>query len=177
MFSVGFILSFVTYLSLVLLTDPIESGLSKVLPSKVAKILAPSTSAFVGSMPIVLNYFGYVSAFAVLFNLIIVPIIGVVFSLNFIAVIGILISPYLSFLCILPDLIFTALTWFISSINYFAFLIKGITFGTSIILYYLVLVLSLREINLSIKTRNLTLNIGWFILILSFIVTNIRNLP
>jgi hypothetical protein len=109
--------------------------------------------------------------------MLIVPIIGVVFTLNFIAVIGILISPYLSFLCVLPNIIFTALSWFISSIYHLAFLIEGVTFGGSIILYYLILILSLKEINLSLKTRNLTLNIGWFIFILSFIVINIRNLP
>ncbi len=177
LFSVGFILSYVTYLSLILLTDSIEKGLSKILPTKVAKILAPSTSAFVGSTPIVITYFGYASAFAVLFNLIIVPIIGVVFSLNLIAVIGILISPIFSFLCVLPNLIFTALSVFITSIYYLAFLIEGLTFGRSIIIYYLVLLLSLKEINLSIKTRNLTLIIGWFMFILSFIVINIRNLP
>lgn len=177
LFGVGFILSYVTYLSLVLLTNPIESLFGKILPNKVAKFLAPSASAFVGSTPIVITYFGHASAFTVLFNIIIVPIIGVVFTLNFMAIIGLLISPYLSFLCVLPNIIFTALSWFISSIYYLAFLIEGVTFGGSIILYYIILILSLNEINLSVKTRNLILNIGWFIFILSFIVINIRNLP
>ncbi len=176
LYGVGFILSYVTYLSLILLTKPIEGGLSKIFPNKVAKVLAPSTSAFVGATPIVLNYFGYTSAFAMLFNLIIVPIIGFVFIFNFIAALGILISDYLAFLCVIPNIVLTALTWFINSINYLAFIIRGVTFGKLIILYYLILILYLREINLPLKTKKIAQNLGWFIFILSFIVINIRNL-
>ena len=47
LFSVGFILSYVTYLSLLLLTQPIKLLFSKVLPENVANYLAPFSAAYI----------------------------------------------------------------------------------------------------------------------------------
>ncbi len=175
--SIGFILSYVTYISLLVLTEPIKELFSKAMPTKVATYLAPYTSAYLGSFPIVISAFGYYSCFAMLFNMIILPIVSVAFILNFISVICLLISPYLSFATILPNVIFTALSWFITRVNYLAFVIKGVRFGFSIVLYYLILLFSTREINLQPKTRGLILKILIFTFILTFSMINIGVLP
>ena len=175
--SIGFILSYVTYISLLVLTEPIKEFFEKILPSKVAWFLAPYTSAYIGSFPIVISAFGYYSCFAMLFNMIVIPIVSVVFVFNFIAVIGLLISPYLSFISLIPNVIFTALSWFITRVNYFAFIIKNIRFGFSIIIYYLILLFFTKEINLPSKTRGLILKILIFIFILAFSAINIGILP
>ncbi len=175
LFDLGFLLSYTAYSSIILLTRPISRWFSKFLPDKIAKHLAPYISAYLGVMPISISSFGYYSAFSMLFNMIIVPIISVVYILNFIAVVGLLISTHLSFLCILPEISFVLITKFITSINYYAFLLKEIDLGLSTFFYYLMLIMMLDEINISTKIRKNMIYSLFIVFIMSVFVINLGN--
>ena len=175
LFDLGFLLSYFAYSSIVLLTKPTTKFFERFLPSKVAVYLAPYFAVYLGILPISLTSFGYYSAFSMFFNMIIVPIISIVFILNLFAVFGLLITPYLSFLCVLPELCFILITKFITSINYFAFLLTDINLGISAIFYYMMLVFMLEEINISKKIRKNILLSLLFVFIVSVFVINLGN--
>ncbi len=175
LFDLGFLLSYTAYSSLILLTKPFTRGISKFLPEKVSLYLAPYLSAYIGLLPICLSSFGYYSAFSMLFNMIIVPIISIVYILNVIAIIGVLISSHLAFLCVLPELSFMLITKFITSVNYYAFLLEEIRLGVSVVFYYLTLVFVIDEINITPKIRKNIIFSLLVVFIMSVFVINLRN--
>lgn len=78
--NVGCLLSYTSVLGLIILADPIKRIL-KFLPNFIAESFALSISATIMSMPITLYVFGSFAPISILYNLVIVPLIYVVFLL------------------------------------------------------------------------------------------------
>lgn len=173
LFTVGFILSFVVYFSLVFFTKPIYKVLSKFCFDWLAKFLAPYLAAFLGSFPLCLDFFGYVSAFSILFNIMLVPILGLVFILIFLLAIAILIFPFYGVLAVVPNIILNAVISFSSYIESNLFLIKGLTFGVSMAPYYALGIVNAKLINISKKLRFILTIVLIIIFILSIIAVNL----
>ena len=75
LFSVGFLLSFGAVYAILLLSPMIIKKI-KFLPPAVSGTIAASVSAWLGTAPIMINFFNYVSLIGLLANLIIIPIAG-----------------------------------------------------------------------------------------------------
>ena len=82
LFSLGFLLSFITTLSLVVLTNKIRYGLLKEY-KVLGKYLSPIIAVQIGITPLLIIYFNKINLFAPLLNLIIIPLIslGIILSL------------------------------------------------------------------------------------------------
>jgi hypothetical protein len=161
-----FILSFTVYFALVFLTKPIYKVLSIFCFDKVAKYLAPYLSAYLASLPLAIDFFGYASIFSILFNILFVPVLGFAYILVFILSVAILILPFYGLFAIVPNLILTFTINGILLIETNLFLIKNLAFGFSKIPYYLLFVINAKLINISKKMR-IIINI---LLIITFIL-------
>lgn len=82
---VGFQLSFITVCSIALCYPAIHQRLS-FIPSKLSSLMAVTLAAQIGTLPLTAYYFNMVSPSAVLINLIILPILGLVVMGGFILI-------------------------------------------------------------------------------------------
>ena len=85
LFTVGFLLSFSAVFTIYLLSGYITSALKRV-PKFIAISAASSVTATIGTAPILINYFNYVSLIGVLANLIIIPMAAVTIVLTLLSV-------------------------------------------------------------------------------------------
>ena len=172
-YTAGFQLSFIVYFALVFITKPISKLLSNFCPKKVADFIAPYLSAYLASLPLSLDLFGYVSVLSMLFNILFVPILGFVYVLVFILAIAILITPYYGILAFLPKVILNGVVYFINLIDANAFLLQNIKFGFAKYPYYIIGVINAKLINLTKKSRLIITLILLLIVILSIIAVNL----
>ncbi|MBR2377427.1 MAG: ComEC/Rec2 family competence protein [Clostridia bacterium] len=172
-YTAGFQLSFIVYFALVFVTKPISKLLSNFCPKKVADFIAPYLSAYLASLPLSLDIFGYVSVLSMLFNILFVPILGFVYILVFILAIAILITPYYGIFAVLPKIILDCVVYVIGLIDANAFLLQNIKFGFAKYPYYLIGVINAKLINLTKKSRIIITLILLFVVILSIIAVNL----
>ncbi len=152
LFCVGFQLSFVVVIGILLLSSPIARIL-RVLPKKLASALGVVLSAQAVGIPICLYAFKEFSTIAILANLVFVPIVGALFIFLFIAtVVGGLfgISQITLFL---SSYAIKGINFLITAIDYEIFLVGGFTFGIFAVCYYLALILPCGLINLKKVTK------------------------
>lgn len=86
LFTAGFVLSFVVAFFIIVLAPPLTKMLS-FLPQKIASSLAVSIASFLSATPVSVIYFGYASVLSILLNIVLLPIISIVFMYLFIATI------------------------------------------------------------------------------------------
>lgn len=94
-YDVGFQLSFSAVASIIILSRPLENLFAKVMHKKLASALALSTAATVGTMPIIAHAFSMMSLFAVVTNVLIIPIVSLAFMWLFVMTILSLIMPFM----------------------------------------------------------------------------------
>lgn len=82
LFDAGFALSFGAVIGIYLLSHPLGRLLHK-LPEKIKSSLSVSLSALFGTMPVSLTTFGYVSAAGLILNVVLIPLISLIFVLIF----------------------------------------------------------------------------------------------
>lgn len=152
LFCVGFQLSFVVVLGIILLSRPIKK-LLKFLPNKVASSLAVVISAQLVSIPISLISFGEVSLVAVMFNVAFIPLVGVIYVLTFLLTILGGIFSISNVTLFLLNYVYTAIIWFINCFDYSIFMVGGIAVGFFAIAYYLALVFCSGFFNVKRLTR------------------------
>ncbi|MBO5328799.1 MAG: ComEC/Rec2 family competence protein [Clostridia bacterium] len=93
LFSLGFQLSFGAVASIFLLNHTFNAMLKK-LPEKLIEPLATSLSVQIGTLPIMLNGFGYLSIAGIFLNLIAIPVLSFLFIILFFCVfLSIIIPP------------------------------------------------------------------------------------
>ncbi len=173
-YAIGFKLSFAVYSGLVFLTKPISKFLSTFCFQKMSDFLAPYLSAFLASLPLLIDGFGYASLFSTLFNILLVPVFSFIYICVFFISFISLILPYYKVLAIPLNLIMEAVMAVLSYINANIFLLEGFRFSYSTYSYYLVGILNAKFINISKKlTVILTLSL-MIIFILSIIYLNIN---
>lgn len=83
--NIGFLLSYLSVIGIICLTRPISKTL-KFIPKKLREGISVSIAATLSTLPVTLNVFGYFSPMSILYNLIIVPIVYVIFLLLIVSV-------------------------------------------------------------------------------------------
>ena len=140
LFSVGFQLSYVSCIGITLLTRPFTK-LLKFLPQKIASNVATILSAQISTAPLLLIYFNKVSIIATLFNLLLVPVVFILFILLFFAIILAIIFPSLGFIFVPMNFMILGINWLVNLFDYSFLLLTGITIGAFVFIYYFVLLI------------------------------------
>lgn len=83
MFSVSFLLSFFAVFSMFCLEKKIEFLLAKIYPSKFAGAFALSISTTIGVLPWMVYYFGCISTYSVPVNVVLIPVVSIIFMIAF----------------------------------------------------------------------------------------------
>ncbi len=136
LFCVGFQLSFIVVLGMLLLTRPV-ARLLKFLPKKVANSLAVVLSAQISSIPISLNAFGYFSPIAVMMNLIFLPVVSVIFIFILLATVIGGIFNISAITLFIPKYVLMLVNMCINAIDFEGLLVTGIVISGFSVLYYL----------------------------------------
>ena len=147
LFSVGFQLSFVVVLGMIILTKPIEK-LLKFLPKKIASSLAMAFSAQIASIPVCLDNFGYFSPIAVLINVIFIPIASVIFIVLLIAVIIGGLFNIANITLFLPKYVLYCINLVINAVDFEKLVVGGFAFGILTLVYYIACIIPSNFINL-----------------------------
>lgn len=164
--SVGFQLSVCAVGGIYTMSKCVEKLCTKMrLHKKIASAVGVSVGAQLGTLPIMLSDFGYISGAGLLLNIVIIPVLSVTFVLIFLSVllcsaIGI-IAPFVLPYAALP------LQFIISLFTGAGFensLISGFGAGAFVPLYFLVILGASDKINLKVLTRIISLVCGSLIL-------------
>ena len=110
-FSVGFLLSFMVVFSIFSIAPQIMFVLKNRMPRKLASAIAVSVSAWIGSLPILMFYFGEFAIYSVIINILIVPLVGVVFISTTICLIVAIITGFGAFMLSIPNALLTGLNF------------------------------------------------------------------
>lgn len=152
LFQAGFSLSFVSVLGIALLSRIFTNKFKK-LPFALASSLSVSLSAFIVSAPLVCAYFKTLSLLSVVFNLILIPVVTVIFYLLFFAVILSLIFGASGVFLFIPNLLIKAVVFLVSLLKINAINTQNFSFSFYIIFYYLGVLLFTELINLKKRIR------------------------
>ncbi|MDE6613449.1 MAG: ComEC/Rec2 family competence protein, partial [Clostridia bacterium] len=135
LFFVGFQLSVCAVAGIYLLSKRIERPLKK-LPKKLSSAVGVSFGAQAGTMPVMLANFGYLSGAGLLLNLIIIPLLSVIFQILFLSVLFcVIIAPAASFVIPVAALPLEAVTSFLIDAGFEKALISGFGAGAFVPLY------------------------------------------
>ncbi len=96
LFEVGFQLSFITVLCIVLVAPKLEKNF-RLRPIWPVRIFSVSIAAWLGSLPLVAYYFGYISWIGPLSNLVVIPLVTLILTFAFLLLISIWVLPFLTF--------------------------------------------------------------------------------
>lgn len=170
LFTAGFALSFGVVLGIILLT-PVFMRVLKFMPYKLLSLLSSVISAQLVSIPICIIFFNSVSVISILFNLAILPIIGVIYTLTFLSTIlgGILCIP--SIALFISNYVFKGLIYLFTLTDFSIFMVGGISLSIYVLLYYLALLVFAGFFNLR-KVLKTTLCMA---LIISFVCASVLH--
>ena len=152
LFCVGFQLSFVVVLGIVLLRGFFLRLLNK-LPKKIADSLSTVISAQIAGIPICLAVFNKVSLISVVMNFLFLPIASTIFIVVFVSAIigGLLFIPKI--LLFVPQCALWLINRLMSIVNYGFFDYGGISLGVFALFFYLFLLVLVGFFNISVKAR------------------------
>ena len=157
LFSVGFVLSIMAVVGITLLSVRINLLLGKIkCPSKISSAISISLSAQFGTVPVLLDCFGYVPSLSIIVNLIFIPIFSVVFSIIFFSVlVACAFSTIASSILFVPNLILHVAIFPIEVIDLKVLLISGFSFGIFIVLWYALILCVSDKLNFKILPRTI----------------------
>lgn len=174
LFYVGFQLSFIVVLGMILLSKPI-SKCFKFLPDKVANSLGGVLSAQLSAIPISLSAFGHFSFISIIANLIFIPLVSVIFISLLIAVIFGGLFNVVDILLFPLKYVLVAVNFLINAFDYKIFIVGGFFLGGFTVFYYLAMVLSSGLVNLHARVRLLSVLLSTVICILGTVCINITD--
>ena len=176
LFNVGFYLSYFACLSLIFLTPKLEKVLNRIFPQKVSKFIAPFISAYLGTLPLITDFFSNSTALSMLFNAFIVPFMSFIFTLSFITCVIVLIFSKLVFIINVCSFFVSLIVWFV---NTFSFIVISVSlkFSISMIFYYFGLTIYCGLINVNKKYVKIIYVLNFAIFLLVFLLINISILP
>ncbi|MDE5721112.1 MAG: ComEC/Rec2 family competence protein [Clostridia bacterium] len=155
LFSVGFQLSVCAVAGIYLLSKRIEKPLKK-LPKNLSSAIGVSFGAQAGTMPVMLANFGYLSGAGLLLNLIIIPVLTVIFQILFLSVLFcIIIAPAATAVIPVAALPLEAVTSFLIDAGFEKALISGFGAGAFVPLYFLCILILSDKLNLRRLTRGI----------------------
>lgn len=146
LFCAGFQLSFTVVLGMAIMTKPLAK-IFKFMPKKIARSLSAVLSAQIFGMPVSIAVFGKTSTFAIMANLIFIPLASVVFTALIVCVVigGVFSIPKIALF--LPNYVLKAVNFAINVIDYDIFIVGGISFGIAILIYYVTLLVVCGKFN------------------------------
>ncbi|MDE6105144.1 MAG: ComEC/Rec2 family competence protein [Clostridia bacterium] len=153
LFSVGFQLSICAVAGICLLSGQIKKPLKK-LPKWVSSSVGTSFGAQAATMPVMLANFGYLSGAGLLLNVIIVPVLSLIFGILFLTVLlCAVIVPAAPFVIPYAALPLEAVTSFLLNAGFEKALISGFGAGAFVPLYFLCILLLSDKLNLKRLAR------------------------
>ena len=156
LFSVGFQLSFAAVAGIIVLGGHLSRILSKIphFPKKFASSLGTAVSAQVGTFPVLIDSFGYVSAFSLFLNLLFIPVISIVFMLLFAGTLLACVFPFAStWLLFIPKYFLSAAVFPILALDFKTGLICGFSFGGCAAIWYFLVWFVSDKINLKVWVK------------------------
>ena len=170
LFEVGFQLSFAACLSIGVLSRPLkrlsfkifkvkeEPYLGERVKKSVASFVSVSLAAQLGTAPVLLDTFGYISLWSLLLNGVFVPLVGAVFAgllaIAFVAaMLPLAAAPVLLYV---PSVLWSAVLLVFHAFDFSLPAIQGWRFGRGAVLYYAALCAASDKINLSAKARGMS---------------------
>ncbi len=172
-YTAGFQLSFTVYSAIVFLNKPICKFLSLFCFDRVAKFLSPYLSAYFASLPLAIDFFGYSSIFSPLFNILLVPILGLAYVFIFITAVLSLFINFYGIIAVFPNIVLNIAVTILNNIDARIFLLDDFTFGYSKLPYYFIGIVLTNYLNISKKYRIILSSILFIIFILTFIIVNL----
>lgn len=172
LFYVGFQLSFIVVLGMMLLSKPI-SKLFKFLPDKISNSIGAVLSAQLSAIPISLSAFGYFSFISIIANLIFIPLVSVIFISLLVAVILGGVFNIANILLFPLQYLLMAVNFSINVLDYEVFIIGGFFLGAFTIFYYLAMVLSSGLVNMQGRVRLLSVLLSIIICLLGSVCINL----
>ncbi len=174
MFYVGFQLSFVVVLGMLLLAKPI-ANLLKFLPNKLSTAIGAVLSAQLSAIPISLSAFGYVSFISIAINLIFIPFVSVLFiALIILTLIGGLFS--ISNIVLFPmEYLLMAVNFCINAFDYSVFVVGGFIIGGFAVTYYLGMVVAGGLLNIKGVYKIVSIIICVLLTLVGTVVINVNE--
>lgn len=93
-YEAGFLLSFAATAGIIIFAAPISAKLSILLPKPVAQLAAVTLAAGAATYPVITSIFGTVSVYSLISNLLVVPLIEIIFTGGFIVLLLSYIIPF-----------------------------------------------------------------------------------
>lgn len=155
LFSIGFQLSVCAVGGILILSKKIEKALKKAkIPGKISSAAGVTVGAQLGTMPVMLTGFGYLSGVGLTLNIIIVPIISFLFYLLFLGTIISTVIPVFASVLI-PTVAFPlkGVLYFLLKFGFENSLITGFGSQMFIPIYYLGILVVSDKLNLQPLTR------------------------
>lgn len=170
LFSLGYQLSVCAVGGIMILSKNIEKALNKAkIPSKISSAAGVSFGAQLGTMPVMLNGFGYLSGAGIVLNIVVVPVISALFYFLFLGtVISTVIPAFAEVLMPVTALPLNGVLSFLLSFGFENSLVSGFGAGMFIPLYYLTVLAISDKLNLEPLVR--LVGISFALLVLAFYV-------
>ncbi|MFW6148282.1 MAG: DNA internalization-related competence protein ComEC/Rec2 [Atribacterota bacterium] len=149
LFEAGFLLSFVVTFFIIYLTPILEDKFS-FLPSIISKPLSISCSAWLGIIPLSAYFFYKISIIAILANMLIIPLIGIILVLALVTILlSFLYLPLASLSAMLNQAIISVLAFLSQLLSSFPFAYQYVAQPElyTIILYYLIIFISFHNLH------------------------------
>lgn len=174
-FDVGFVLSYVTVLGILLSYNNFLKLFGFIKWKKLKNSLALVVSAFISSAPVSAYYFSNFSLIGILSNLIFVPLVSVLFTLLFVLTLLALIFGGSSIFLFIPSLIIRFLILVFNLIDFRIFSLEMSVVKGALLLYYISLILASNLINIRLKTRVFAVIMAIVLSLISFITVTLVN--
>ncbi|MBQ2534012.1 MAG: ComEC/Rec2 family competence protein [Prevotella sp.] len=117
LFDVGFQMSFMAMVGIFLLVPPMMKWVKTPVLSYVYGIFVVSFAASLGTFPLIAHYFGRVSCYGLLTNLIASPCIALLLFCAFLMLLSAALQPYIAFLSIVTHALSVALKFIVGFMN------------------------------------------------------------
>lgn len=117
-YDIGFQLSFMALIGLLIVATPIQKRLERYLPTIIAETLAATIGAQLTTLPIINHYFGNLSPYSLIANLLVVPLIGPITLGGIPLVLAVNILPYLAWLSYPFELALHYIIWIVTSLSF-----------------------------------------------------------
>lgn len=116
-FNIGFLLSYSVVFSIFAISPILNQIIGEKMPKKVASGLSLSVSAWLGSIPIIIFYFKYISVYAILLNLIVIPFVAVLFVVLVVCMILGVVPAVASFFIAIPEFLIRCLNFLVEGVG------------------------------------------------------------
>ncbi|MBD5583517.1 MAG: ComEC/Rec2 family competence protein [Clostridia bacterium] len=166
LFSIGFQLSVCAVGGILILSNGIKRTLSKIkTPKSISKTVGTTFGAQAGTLPVMMANFGYVSGVGLILNLVLIPLISVLFMAIFAGTVISLIIPQIAGTVVqLTALPLEAVLSFLIVADFEKSIITGFGAGLFVPLYFIAILAFSDKVNLQAVSRGVIASCGLAVL-------------